>query len=114
MMLMMSRTVLVVHAQCQNLRIVGIRAVTQEVDSGVLEGHLARQHDHVGASPYETWTEVSEKVYKADGVHDGHEYDSPELPAAVQLLASEEGVFKHVAKPTTSTRAAKLRDARTF
>ncbi|KAE8896134.1 hypothetical protein PF003_g19802 [Phytophthora fragariae] len=57
-----------------------------------------------------TWTEVSEKVYKADGGHDGHEYDSPELTAAVQLLAPEEGVFK----PTTSTRAAKLRDARTF
>ncbi|KAE8958036.1 hypothetical protein PR002_g30993 [Phytophthora rubi] len=53
MLMMMSRTVLVVHAQCQNLRIVGIRAVTQEVGSGVLEGHLARQHDHVGASPYE-------------------------------------------------------------
>ncbi|KAE8966955.1 hypothetical protein PF005_g28644 [Phytophthora fragariae] len=67
------------------------------------------------ASGTTTWNEVSEKENTAKGVRDGHEYGSPELTAAVQLLASEEGVGKHVAEPTASTRAAaKLRDARTF
>ncbi|KAE9078936.1 hypothetical protein PF007_g23652 [Phytophthora fragariae] len=91
-------------------------STAHDVDDDV--AHCACSTRAVPESPHcrhpQTWTEVSEKVYKADGGHDGHEYDSPELTAAVQLLASEESVFKHVAKPTTSTRAAKLRDARTF
>ncbi|KAG6613468.1 Catalase/peroxidase HPI [Phytophthora cinnamomi] len=50
----------------------------------------------------ETWTEVSEKEYKAEG-KDVYMMDTdlallaaPELKEAVQLFASEETVFKHV------------------
>ncbi|KAF4137934.1 Peroxidase [Phytophthora infestans] len=50
----------------------------------------------------ETWTEVSEKEFKADG-KDVYMMDTdlallaaPELKEAVQLFASEENVFKHV------------------
>ncbi|KAJ8550560.1 hypothetical protein ON010_g10509 [Phytophthora cinnamomi] len=51
---------------------------------------------------HETWTEVSEKEYKAEG-KDMHMMDTdlallatPEPKEAVQLYASEDGVFKHV------------------
>ncbi|KAE9042787.1 hypothetical protein PR001_g3586 [Phytophthora rubi] len=70
----------VVHAQGQNLRVVGIRAVTQEVDGHVVaqqkildysssfsNGSLTLSNEFFQALLNKTWTEVSEKELQGGG-----------------------------------------------
>ncbi|KAG6586724.1 catalase/peroxidase HPI [Phytophthora cinnamomi] len=61
---------------------------------------LSNEYSHVLLR--ETWTKVSEKEYKAES-KDMHMVNTdlallaaPEPKEAVQLFASEDGVFKHV------------------